>query len=564
MAMELIRFLAGVLVLIVPGICVARALSLGNNFLERFANGSALGLAFAVYLASAVSYFDLRWFYPLWIVLGILAVVVSLRSRPKNNTDGQVWMWLILCLVACTRFAVALPMTLPAGTFDPTFHLILARKIQITHHAINDWSPFANVQLNYPTGSHVLVVILAAFCRLPLETTYKNLIPFLGVLTTAQVYVFSRRITGNLVLAIYSAGIYGLWAWYGSIDYFRWGGLPNELAMLLFLAMLSLWLDHSRRSFVPMAVLYASAVLAHHHVMVVSGALIAAIALWQELRHKDASSWKTLIGPVLVALGLAAFFLFPFAMRMTTFHSTGMVNDSEPQLPFSELPWDFGYVVLPLALAGIVLCLTRVARCHSVLGVGSFALVILFVVGEDIIPLIMVALDRTAFTFFTPSRFLADLNYFLPIFAAIALGSIQQKLHLPIWIVMLFIFIAPAADFVQWKHLISSKIPPSGFIQACQWIQQNTPPDTIVDNTPGWTTYLTWRRAATMQIPVSEPAADFHPQFQRIPLILSGRIPPDRPGMIIVAIREPASYTGGKILWQDPSSGALVVQEWPK
>jgi hypothetical protein len=66
-----------------------------------------------------------------------------------------------------------------------------------------------------------------------------------------------------------------------------------------------------------------------------------------------------------------------------------------------------------------------------------------------------------------------------------------------------------------------------------------------------------------MQIPVSEPAADFHAESLRIPLILSGQIPPDRPGMMIVAIRDPASYTGEKILWRDPSSGALVVQEWP-
>ena len=40
------------------------------------------------------------------------------------------------------------------------------------------------------------------------------------------------------LLGSIQAAIYGLWAWFGSIDYFRWGGLPNELAMLLFLTML--------------------------------------------------------------------------------------------------------------------------------------------------------------------------------------------------------------------------------------------------------------------------------------------------------------------------------------
>ena len=29
----------------------------------------------------------------------------------------------------------------------------------------------------------------------------------------------------------YSALAYGMWAVYGSIDYYRWGGLPNAIAM---------------------------------------------------------------------------------------------------------------------------------------------------------------------------------------------------------------------------------------------------------------------------------------------------------------------------------------------
>jgi len=141
--------------------------------------------------------------------------------------------------VGVTRFAIALPLVLPPGTLDPTFHLVLARQIQISHHAIDHW-PFAGIPLNYPTGSHVLVVVLSALAGLPLHTTFKDFIPLLGVLTTGQIYVFARRVTASPLTALYSAAIYGLWAWYGSIDYFRWGGLPNELAMLLFLAMLSI------------------------------------------------------------------------------------------------------------------------------------------------------------------------------------------------------------------------------------------------------------------------------------------------------------------------------------
>ena len=70
-------------------------------------------------------------------------------------------------------------------------------------------------------------------------------------------YVFARRLTDNSLMALYSAAIYGLWAWFGSIDYFRWGGLPNELAMLLFITMLSIG-GSSRGSILAMTICFAA------------------------------------------------------------------------------------------------------------------------------------------------------------------------------------------------------------------------------------------------------------------------------------------------------------------
>ena len=84
----------------------------------------------------------------------------------------QIWMVLVLLLVGVSRFAIALPRVLPAGPLDPTFQLILSKQIQLTHHAIDRW-PFANIPLNYPTGSNVLVVVLSGISRLPLHTTSK-------------------------------------------------------------------------------------------------------------------------------------------------------------------------------------------------------------------------------------------------------------------------------------------------------------------------------------------------------------------------------------------------------
>ncbi len=585
MAMELIRFLAGILAVLVPGLFLARHFSLGHNLLERCANGSSLGLALAVFLASAASYIDLRWFYPLWACVAVVALLLWIQSffRQVGGGDSaaQVLMLVVLLLVGISRFALALPLQLPPGSLDPTFHLILAKKIQITQHAIDDWSPFANVKLNYPTGSHVLIVVLAALSGLPLHTTFKDLIPFLGILTTAQIYVFARRATNSPSIALYSAAVYGLWAWCGSNDYFRWGGLPNELAMLLFMAMLCLWLDAPRRpGQAAMAVLYAATVLVHHHVMVVSAVILLLLILWQKFVDKDGLSWKSLAIPAAAAILLDVFFLAPYAMRLGSLRATGIVAGGEYVLPLSGLPREFGYALFLLALAGIALCLIHKFRCPAIVAIPSLALAFMFVVGEDLVPMTLRALHKGAFTFFTPSRFLGDLNYFLPIFAGVAIWYFRQKLRIPLWITMLLIFAAPLGDWSRWKFLAGLSIgqpqlrqegksmakvtmPPASFLRACAWIQHNTPPNTIVDNSEKWTTYLCWRKADDMPFPISEPAGDFHPESERIPLILSGKIPPDSPGMMIVAIRDPKSYAGGSILWEDPS-GEMVVREWPR
>jgi hypothetical protein len=364
--------------------------------------------------------------------------------------------------------------------------------------------------------------------------------------------------TGNSLLGLYSAAIYGLWAWYGSIDYFRWGGLPNELAMLLFIAMLCAD-SPSCGARLAMSILFAATVLVHHHVMVVSSIILLLIIFWQMFHHKP---WRSLAIAVAAGLLLDAFFLLPYARHLGNFRSTGMVIAGEPLLPLLDLPRSFGYALVCVAAFGIGLCVARKSVCPPVVGIASFALIGMFVTCEDIIPLLLRALHWTAFTFFTPSRFLTDLNYFLPIFAAGAVLFVQRELRIPGWIAVLFVLAAPIADFSNWIEMFSLPDRPPKLIDACDWIQHNTPPNTIVDYDDAWITYLCWREPAYLALPVSEPMADYHPAEDRIPQIVAGKIPPDSPGLMIVTIGD-ANAPGGKpILWQD-SAGAAVLQEWP-
>src|SRR5208282_3184208 len=99
------------------------------------------------------------------------------RQRLDHSLDSiEAWAGLVILLVGVTRFAALLPQTFPRG-WDPSFHMILAEKIRLTHHAIDDWSPFETAELNYPTGSHVLIVLISSLSKLPLQIVFKDLIP---------------------------------------------------------------------------------------------------------------------------------------------------------------------------------------------------------------------------------------------------------------------------------------------------------------------------------------------------------------------------------------------------
>jgi hypothetical protein len=171
-------------------------------------------------------------------------------------------------------------------------------------------------------------------------------------------------------------------------------------------------------------------------------------------------------------------------------------------------------------------------------------------------------LHKTAFTFFTPSRFLTDLNYFLPIFAAGTLVFLQRQVGVRVFAVMLFIFAVPLADYSRWGQMFSLYQLPPQVLEAGNWIQNNTPANTLVDNTGAWMTYLCWREPAHIALPVSEPTAEYHEASERIPQIIAGKRPPDEPGQIIVKIGDVSDNGGKPILWQD-DSGAVVLREYP-
>ncbi|HUB27298.1 MAG TPA: hypothetical protein VL992_17875 [Tepidisphaeraceae bacterium] len=555
MAAELICFLAGALVLMAPGIVLAVRRRIGRDWLDRCTHGCCLGLALAIYLASLISHFDLRWFYPAWIAVGIATLLVpSNRATESPDTDASARRWTIavLLLVAITRFGVALPQPLPNGVDPPEGHLILAEKIQMTHHAVSDWQPFSQASVTYPTGSHVLIAVWSSLSRLPVATVFKDLIPLLGLLSAAQVFVFTRRISGDAAAGLYAAFAYGFWAAVGSIDFYNWGGLPNELAILLLLSMLSVWkieeISMLLRLFA-MAILYAAMILSHHHTQVASAVILLAVIVCTDLQRRRAI---LLVMSVLLALLLDVFFLVPYLMKVLTLASTNALHSEQPM----HMDWlliAFGYAFLLTAAAGMILYRRRQPALFGV----CIALIVTYLLCEYVLPIWLSPPGHVRSTVLAPSHFLNDLTCFLAVFAGMAIAHVQRRLALPHAAVLPVMLLISISQWDTWRQTMDGPRLSSEFLQACAWIRQHTPPNAIVLE-GDWGAYLSWRRPEHFHLADSEQRQAS--ETLHIERILTGQDPFDSE---IVQIDSPPIDADATVLWQAPG-GLAVVRVWPK
>jgi hypothetical protein len=566
--MEFLRFLTGALLVMLPGILLASLIQLGRTLLARCICGAWLGLALAIYLGTAISHLDLLWFYPLWAAIagaffvGCLFRKSAWRFSERNDPRELRWMIAVLLLVAATRYAIALPDILPMGIDPPEFFLILARKIQLTHQAIINCQPFESAQVNYPAGAPTLVAILSTICGLSVQTVFKDLMPMLGVLGTAQVYVLTRRVTDEVGAGLYAAMAYGMWAGLGSVDFYKWGGMPNEIAILLFLASLSAWLESEGRGFRPFAasLLYAASMLSHHHTQIASAGVLVTLFVWMILHHKYRRDARTLAGWILAALLLDGFFLLSYIPKIATLGHTRALYSEWPMslqvlVPYMGLPF------VAAAIAGAVFCIgRRRVRCHPVIACACVVLIGMFISCEYLLPNGAPPPNRRHWVMFTPSHFLNDLPCFMAVFAGIAVAVVQTRMRLNRITMMIAMLLISLSIYNVWCDQLGGSGVSTDFIAACQWIEQNTSPDSIVRGN-AWACYLSWRCGEQFNFPDSEPSDDPHPKSEHVALMLAGKIPPDSPQMKEVEIVRVGEDSGRPVLWK--SRGEFeVVLDW--
>jgi hypothetical protein len=560
-------FLMSSLVFLVPGVCLWDVLFPEESIFERCVWGSVCGLAIAVYLAFVVAYWRLSLFWMVWAALAVGVVALAVRQHLRNRGSVQRLgvsrlVLVILGLVAVSRFVPTVIHEWPPG-WDPSFHLILAKKIALADRMIYDWTPFENVPLNYPLGSHFLVVLMSRLSGLPLHRVFQMLIPLIGVLTTAEVYLLCLRFRLDEEVAAFSALAYGFWAAYGSIDYYRTGGLPNALAMTFLVAIIALLAAPGRswKHIALMALFFAAICMAHHHVMVTSGIVLGVLFVYFFFSKQKREAVAVLTG-VGGGVLLAGFYLLPYFLKASSLGSTDVFRFNEGHFTAKFLLRELGPIFVLFSAVGLVLGwrARRESQGLRWLFVICGTLLTLYVVSGPIYRQLSLRSTGQDYVAFTPSRFLMDMACFMSVFAGLAACRLRRRAGLSLAIATVVGILLGVSTYRTWQQLHEGGAP-VGSWGAYHWIDDNTPPDTIVLDTNSWASFASWRRTLSSPLPISEPR-HLDPALETMrEQLRDGVFSQEALRYKLVKVIPPGETAAYKLLWKD-SDGWSVVEVW--
>ncbi len=560
-------FTLGLLLIALPGIFCWAVLFTNDSAKQCFAWGSVLGLAASVYLASICALAHLSWFYAVWAALLILSVGCFAWWHPrkrstsfsiKNAANPNVALVLLLLLIVVLQSIVVMRHSVPSG-WDPSFHLLLAKKIALSDRIIRDWQPFENAPLNYPLGSHLLIVLLARFSGLPLTRVFQFLGVTLSVLTTLAVSTLASEYFASEIVGLYAAIAYSLWAWLGSTDYLNWGGLPNQLGMLLGLGILGLVVrvgEHRKRA-VLMALLFASVCISHHHVMLTMGSILIVLMLFFLATGDADRRYLTIFFALAMAAVAAAFFLVPYASKAASLSQTNVFHVYDRWLDFTGL----GLVLISFSLAGAVLDYSRKRAEPHIFHWVSATLILLYLLAGPVFYFYRLYMTGKGSVAFTPSRFFTDLVYFLSIFAGYSLYRLQKYRG---WSERTTIAIALLLAFFNlplWEIALTPD-PDRGRFAAYEWITNHAPANCIVMTTDPWACYATWRRTLHTPMPVSEPSVPPRISERGEVELVVGLSPKELRGIELLSVFGPGNPNKGKVLWSN-QDGWGVAEAYP-
>jgi hypothetical protein len=377
--------------------------------------------------------------------------------------------------------------------------------------------------------------------------------------------------------ALFSAMAYGLLAAVGSVDYYRWGGLPNLIGMSFFLECLIVLTERKPafRENALFGLTFTAIFFTHHHVMLTSGLTFAVCFFWLDDRQRA----KAILYGLLISLGIGSFYIVPYAIKVSALGDTSILTFQEtlctPWCIYDSMGAIFSEMVCLGVFAYVIEAVLRKKESQFdplfLVTVGTIA--VLYILFEYVFRGISLFFSGKEYAAFTPSRFLTDLVYFLAIFAGYSVGFVRRRLPIPASagvslaaLALLLVAHSDEAPFYAKKTDPNDPGVTEDRYAALDWISNHTPTNTIVMDGGNFTPYIAWRRSFGTPMPVSEPRISSNrlgsEEIAR--LRLSGDNSSEARAWELISVG-PASSAGpgDKVVYQS-NLEAVIVKKWPE
>ncbi|MBN1558486.1 MAG: hypothetical protein JW951_10125 [Lentisphaerae bacterium] len=432
------------------------------------------------------------------------------RERPAVGLEpGDRWLLAILAAALLVRLLPLFSVGECLGSGDARFHNILARKILVERRLGATWEPFAPVGIMYPQGTHLLTAFVAQVAGCPVHQAFTGLLVIIGALTAGLIHHLARSTFGTADSANWAAGCYAFLPLWGSLDYLRWGGLPNALGMAFLCLALIFVLVNTRpdppvpeRTILAAVFCLVAVMLVHHYTSVVAAVTILFGAVFTAHRPLR----RTLL---LVAAG-AALFGAPLALARAVSVSGELGNTSvllfrEPLItPWNAIQW-INPIFIAAFIAAVVLARRTPWNARQLFMLAWFAgLLTAFVALEYLYRagVLIATGGRDCFTALTPSRMATNLVYPMSVLCGFVPRSASWRRYRPLWIAGLGA-LALLTAVLNWSMQRTLGVFPAA-ARAGAWLQANTPRQAMLVGRMPQLEYLAWRETSHPPLPASE------------------------------------------------------------
>lgn len=515
------------LILLLPGVLICSAIFKKElDFIAKFVIGCALGLGLLIYanvllsVTTGINQTNLVVALILLYFASLLAAYKGGLRFPSGKRFSISKTQSLLLLVLLWSIVVrSLPLffsVFPLG-WDTTFHCLISKIVAMKGAIPSTWEPFEKIVLNYPWGSHVFATDISLLTGVEIHRVFAALVTiFFGVFSVLGVYLLSQRFFEEKLVAVLAALSYGFLANVGGLDYYRWGGLPNQVGMFLFLCVSYLLLGREislYKRLVACGFLLGGIVLVHHHVMLTSFYILLFYGLIEAVSQRKVSeNLKRVV--LMIGLGLlfSSFFSWHFFERLFALQGTNVLKFQENLNIFGDSLTGLGLCLLIFGVVGFVHNRAKGSEEHIYLWSWLVSLLFAFSICYYVWKAITKFTYGQAFVAFTPSRFLTDMVYPLAVLSGLGVYVVvnfirrrHPRLLLPF---MIFLFLIP----LQYVAPLCVSVIPKSVAQSMLWIRDNTPRSSLVVNDgqrSDWAPYLMERETTYVPLPISEYLNDY-------------------------------------------------------